>query len=90
LAAIVVAFALWGIERLPLPEVRALIAHDRVVGFTAAAGWTTFRRWARLFVRPGQTLRQAAAQVAQKALAFASSQASVAAMAFEGAQRATF
>jgi hypothetical protein len=45
--AIALAFALFGIERLPLPRVRAAVNPWRRIGATAAAGWLAVRRWVR-------------------------------------------
>jgi hypothetical protein len=84
------ALALWGLEGWSLPQVRQRVALGAQVGFTAAAEWITLRRWARHFARAGQTLRDAAAQVAQRAVSFAPKQASLGSMAFEGALLATF
>ena len=45
--AIAWALALFGIEGLPARTVRARASPWRVVGATAAAGWTALRRWVR-------------------------------------------
>jgi hypothetical protein len=78
--AIALALALWGLAQLAARAVRARVSPWRVVGATAAAGWTQLRRWARvapqLFARahlaavPGP-LRGAAAHAATVLRGFA-------------------
>jgi hypothetical protein len=83
-AAVGLALALWAVERLAPPAVRRRVSPWRVVGATAARGWTSLRRWARavrsgdLFreVRasaPGVTLREVAARAATTLAAMAPS-----------------
>lgn len=45
--AIGLALALWGADRQSAAQVRRQVSPSAVVGFTAAAGWATLRRWAR-------------------------------------------
>jgi len=74
-SAIALALALYGLERQPPAAVRARTSPFKVVGYRAAAGWVTLRRWAdavrvgRLFphVRPSPahfTRRQIAERAA--------------------------
>jgi hypothetical protein len=46
-SAIGMALALFGIERMSLPRVRAAVSPWTKVGATAAAGWLSVRRWVR-------------------------------------------
>lgn len=46
-SAIALAFARFGLERQPLPRVRAAVNPWTTVGATAAAGWLAVRRWVR-------------------------------------------
>lgn len=81
-SAIVLALALFGVERRPLRVVRALVSPWQIIGATAVAGWTALRRWigavrARTLLRetrrasPGASARQVAEHVAMTAAAFA-------------------
>lgn len=85
-AAVALALALWGVERLAPAEVRRRVSPWRRVGATAAAGWASLRRWARavrvavLFARvraapAGARLRELAARAATTLAAFAPSSA---------------
>jgi hypothetical protein len=47
LSAIALALALWGLVRATAAEVRARVSSASKVGYTAARGWATLRRWAR-------------------------------------------
>ena len=100
--AIAWALALFGVEGLPARTVRARASPWRVVGATAAAGWTSLRRWLRA-VRQGRlftgvraapatwTWRQLAARVATTLAARAPPglrHTSLAAQAFHGATQA--
>jgi len=80
--AIAWAFWLFGIARHSAAEVRRRVSPWSTVGATAAAGWTTLRRWARA-VREGRllapvrrcpdtwSLRQVAGRAASTVAAFA-------------------
>lgn len=98
LAAIALAFALFGASGQPLREVRARVSPQTRMGATAAAGWSSMARWAkavreqRLFdVRaapPDWTVRQLAARVTSTLAASASppeAMDSLVAAAFRGA-----
>ena len=81
-SAIVLAMALFGVERLPPRAVRAAVSPWRIIGETAVAGWTALRRWigavrARTLLRetrrasPGASARKIAEHVTTTAAAFA-------------------
>jgi DNA-directed RNA polymerase subunit RPC12/RpoP len=74
--AIALACTLFGVERQPLPQVRAAVHPWTTVGVTAATSWRTLRRWlhavrvGRLFpivrlARDDRTARAIAARVAR-------------------------
>jgi len=70
LCAIALAFALWGLARLPAPAVRAKVSPWSQVGVTAAETWSQHRRWARgPLAGPPSTgsLRERAARRARQA-----------------------
>jgi hypothetical protein len=46
-AAIAMALALWGLVGATAATVRARVCPAKTLGFTAASGWATLRRWAR-------------------------------------------
>jgi len=46
-SAIALALTLWGVEGLAPGEVRARVSPLRIIGASAAIGWTSLRRWAR-------------------------------------------
>lgn len=80
--AIALALALWSVAELAPAEVRRRVSPFAVVGATAAAGWSSLRRWSRA-VRAGRlfpvvralpaeaTLRQVAARAATTLAAWA-------------------
>ena len=81
-SAIVLAMALFGVERLAPRAVRAAVSPWQIIGETAFAGWTALRRWisavrARTLLRetrrasPGASARQVAEHVTMTAAAFA-------------------
>ena len=97
-SAIALAFARFGLERQPLPRVRAAVNPWTTVGATAAAGWLAVRRWVRavrqrrLFPRvrlapTDGTARQVAARTAQTltALGLPAAGAGLRAQVFAGA-----
>lgn len=45
--AIALALALWAVERLPAPAVRAKVSPFRYLGHDARRGWRSLSRWAR-------------------------------------------
>jgi hypothetical protein len=47
LSAIALALALWGLVRATAATVRVRVSPASKVGYTAARGWATLRRWAR-------------------------------------------
>jgi hypothetical protein len=72
-SAIGMALLLFGIDRMPLPPVRAAVSPWTRVGATAAAGWLAVRRWIRavrerrLFARVHLGIgRRPARQVAER------------------------
>jgi hypothetical protein len=84
IAAIGLAFALWGLVQATTAAVRRRVSGEQQLGFNAVTGWATLRRWARavadkrLFpsVRgpaPGATLRSVAASTAAALAALADS-----------------
>jgi len=95
--AVALALALYGVGRLSAVEVRRRVSPLRLVGATAAASWTSLRRWCwavrarRLFpavreLPAGATLRQVAARAATTLAAAApGSGRAVEAAAFVGA-----
>jgi hypothetical protein len=100
-AAIAYALALWGLVLESAAQVRRRVNPAKLVGATAAAGWTTLRRWARavkarrLFpttpLPPGSTWRRVAesAAAALAGLAGPASRARpIEQRAFEAAARA--
>jgi hypothetical protein len=101
-AAIAWALALFGVEKLPAPAVRARVSPDRRLGREAAAGWAQLRRWARA-VRGGRlfavvprapsewTLRRVAERAASSLASWAAPElraASLAEQVWHGALRA--
>lgn len=100
-AAIGLGLALWAVKRMPEVLVRRRVSPWTCMGYAAAAGWRTLKRWAkaiaegRLFpaVRPAPErwcLRQVAERAATTlaALAPPSLDAQVETLAFLGAARA--
>lgn len=94
-AAIALALALFGLARVPLPEVRARVSPWGVVGHTAAASWASVSRWTeavregRLFEvrRPPEewTPRQVAERTATTLAARAPAEGELLTAAFRGA-----
>ena len=81
-SAIVLAMALFGVERLAPRDVRAAVSPWQIIGETAVSGWTALRRWigavrARTLLRetrrasPGASARQIAEHVTMTAAALA-------------------
>jgi len=101
-AAIGLALALFGVEKLPLSEVRRRVNPWRRVGVSAIGSWLSLRRWVgavrarRLFASvrpapPGFTAREVAARAAHTLAALAPPSlagAAIAAQVFAGAGRA--
>jgi hypothetical protein len=85
-SAIALALALWGLDGLTAGAVRHRVSPWRIIGATAALGWSSLRRWARavrsaaLFALVGTVaastrLRQVAARAATALAARAPSSA---------------
>jgi len=99
-AAIALSLALWAAARQSARWVRTQVSPWRVVGASAAATWSSLRRWA-LAVREGRlwpetvgpvtqagALREVAARAASKLAALAPGHGHVVVQAFAGAARA--
>lgn len=85
-AAIALALALWGVNGLAAREVRRRVSPWRRLGATAASGWASLRRWARVVraavlfatvraAQAGARLRDVAARAATTLAAFVPSSA---------------
>ncbi len=62
-AAIVLALGRWAVDGVASARVREEVSPYRVVGYDAARGWRSLRRWARLRGPPRASLREAAASL---------------------------
>jgi len=94
---VAMALALWGLAMLSPPEVRRRVSPLRIVGATAAAGWSSLRRWCRA-VRGGRlfpavrallaeaTLREVAARAATTLAAYGPGGVPLESAAFLGAR----
>ena len=92
--AIGLALALWALKQLPAEQVRRRVSPWSKVGFAAASGWASLRRWVRqagqlfAWVRPspdGWTARQRAERIATTLAASAPAGEGHLACAFAGA-----